>query len=281
MDILKTTAEIRAWVKEQREKGFAIHLVPTMGYFHEGHLTLMRQAQAPNAKVVVSLFVNPKQFGPLEDLSVYPRDIPRDSAMSESAGVDAMFIPPVKEMYPSGFQTTIALPEISKGLCGRYRPSHFPGVALIVLKLFNLVQPDRAYFGQKDYQQLQVIKQLVIDLNLPVKVIGCPIVREEDGLAMSSRNIYLSPEERVQATVINKSLTRAQSVVKAGERDTDSLIEQVKEWISQSPLANIQYLEIVHPDTLDPIHTIEDQAVLAIAVHFGKTRLIDNILLES
>ncbi|MEJ5296040.1 MAG: pantoate--beta-alanine ligase, partial [Fimbriimonadales bacterium] len=210
MQILKTIAEVRQWVQECRRAGEAVHFVPTMGYFHEGHLSLMRRAKADGGRVIVSLFVNPLQFGPQEDFERYPRDFERDRAMAESVGVDAMFVPEASEMYPPDFQTQVRVQRLSQPLCGRSRPGHFEGVATVVLKLFHIVTPDRAYFGEKDYQQLRIIQQLVRDLNLTVEIVPCPIVREPDGLAMSSRNVYLTPEERAAATVLYRSLQWAQ-----------------------------------------------------------------------
>jgi len=280
MQILKTIAEVRQWVQECRRAGEAIHFVPTMGYFHEGHLSLMRRAKADGGRVIVSLFVNPLQFGPQEDFERYPRDFERDRAMAESVGVDAMFVPEASEMYPPDFQTQVRVQRLSQPLCGRSRPGHFEGVATVVLKLFHIVTPDRAYFGEKDYQQLRIIQQLVRDLNLTVEIVPCPIVREPDGLAMSSRNVYLTPEERAAATVLYRSLQWAQEQVAQGMRDAHVLREQVQAQIAASPYARIDYVEIVDAETLEPLEVIDRPARIAVAAYFGKARLIDNMALN-
>lgn len=278
MELLRTVDSVRQWVKSQREAGRAIHFVPTMGYFHEGHLSLMRRAQHENGAVIVSIFVNPLQFGAGEDLDRYPRDFERDRQMAQSVGVDAIFYPDVAEMYPAGYQTEVRVKELSQPLCGRSRPGHFEGVATVVLKLFNIVTPDRAYFGMKDYQQLRVIQQLVRDLNLTIEIVPGPIVREPDGLAMSSRNVYLAPEERTAATVLYRSLQWAQAQVESGERDASKLREGVFQRIAAEPLARIDYVEIVDAETLQPVERIDRPTVIALAVFFGKARLIDNCL---
>lgn len=279
MQVLRTIAEVRQWVHERRRAGEAIHFVPTMGYFHEGHLSLMRRAKADGGRVIVSLFVNPLQFGPQEDFERYPRDFERDRAMAESVGVDAMFVPEASEMYPPDFQTQVRVQRLSQPLCGRSRPGHFEGVATVVLKLFHIVTPDRAYFGEKDYQQLRIIQQLVRDLNLTVEIVPCPIVREPDGLAMSSRNVYLTPEERAAATVLYRSLQWAQAQVAQGVRDATTLREQVEAQIAGTPHARIDYVEVVDAETLEPLEVIDRLARLAVAAYFGKARLIDNIAL--
>ncbi|BCW96765.1 MAG: pantoate--beta-alanine ligase [Fimbriimonadales bacterium] len=279
MEILRTIDSVRQWVRAQRAAGRPIHFVPTMGYFHEGHLSLMRRARADGGAVIVSIFVNPLQFGPREDLERYPRDFERDRQMAESVGVEAIFYPEVAEMYPAGYQTEVRVKELSKPLCGRSRPGHFEGVATVVLKLFNIVAPDRAYFGMKDYQQLRIIQQLVRDMNLSIEIVPCPIVREADGLAMSSRNVYLTPEERTAATVLYRSLQWAQAQYAAGERDAAQLRAGVARQIAAEPLARIDYVEVVDAETLQPIERIERPAVAALAVFFGKARLIDNCLL--
>lgn len=280
MQILRTVNEVRQWTRAQRAAGRAIHFVPTMGYFHEGHLSLMRHAQADGGAVVVSIFVNPLQFGAGEDLDRYPRDFERDRQMAESAGVEAIFYPEVSEMYPAGYQTEVRVKELSKPLCGKSRPGHFEGVATVVLKLFNIVSPDRAYFGMKDYQQLRVIQQMVRDLNLPTEIVPCPIVREPDGLAMSSRNVYLSAEERVAATVLYQSLQWAQAQVEAGERNAIRLREGVYQRIAAESLARIDYVEVVDAETLQPVERIEQPTLIAVAVFFGKARLIDNTVVN-
>ncbi|MEN3002457.1 MAG: pantoate--beta-alanine ligase [Armatimonadota bacterium] len=279
MQILRTIREVRDWVQAERRQGRPIHFVPTMGYFHEGHLSLMRRAKADGGAVIVSLFVNPLQFGPHEDYERYPRDFERDRQMAESVGVDALFYPEVSEMYPPGFQTEVRVKQLSQPLCGRSRPGHFEGVATVVLKLFNIVTPDRAYFGEKDYQQLRIIQQMVRDLNLPIEIVPCPIVREPDGLAMSSRNAYLSPEERQAATVLYRSLQWAQEQVRAGEQDPLRIQRGVYEILAHEPLAQIDYVELVDAETLEPVSRIERPTLLALAVYFGKARLIDNTVL--
>ncbi|MCS7065242.1 MAG: pantoate--beta-alanine ligase [Fimbriimonadales bacterium] len=279
MQILRTIREVKDWTLAERGAGRAIHFVPTMGYFHEGHLSLMRRAKADGGAVIVSLFVNPLQFGPHEDYERYPRDFERDHQMAESVGVDALFYPEVSEMYPPGFQTEVRVKQLSQPLCGRSRPGHFEGVATVVLKLFNIVTPDRAYFGEKDYQQLRIIQQMVRDLNLPIEIVPCPIVREPDGLAMSSRNAYLTPEERQAATVLYRSLQWARGQVQAGEQDPLRIQRGVYEILAGEPLAQIDYVELVDAETLEPVSRIERPTLLALAVYFGKARLIDNTVL--
>ena len=281
MEILRTIDSVRQWVRVQRAQRRSIHFVPTMGYFHEGHLSLMRRARDDGGAVIVSIFVNPLQFGPNEDLERYPRDFERDRQMAQSVGVDAIFAPEVAEMYPAGYQTEVRVQTLSQPLCGRSRPGHFEGVATVVLKLFHIVTPDRAYFGMKDYQQLCVIQQMVRDLNLPIEVVPCSIVREADGLAMSSRNVYLSPDERAAATVLYRSLQWAQAQHAAGERDAHRLRDGVYAQIAAEPLARIDYVEVVDAETLQPIERLERPALVALAVFFGKARLIDNCLLPA
>jgi pantoate--beta-alanine ligase len=280
MLILHTINETREFVSDVKREGKSVGLVPTMGYFHEGHLSLMQQAREDNDIVVVSLFVNPTQFGPGEDFDRYPRDLQRDAQMAEEVGVDLIFNPSSEEMYPPGYQTYVEVEELSKGLCGAFRPGHFRGVATVVLKLFNIVQPDRAYFGEKDYQQLKVIQRMVRDLNVPVEIISMPIVREPDGLAMSSRNTYLSPVEREAALVLSKSLRYAQDLVDQGVTSVSDLREKVEEFIRREPLAQIDYVAVVDPETLEPLNVLEDKALVALAVRIGKTRLIDNTLIS-
>jgi pantoate--beta-alanine ligase len=278
MEILRTIDSVRQWVRAQR--GRPIHFVPTMGYFHEGHLSLMRRARADGGAVIVSIFVNPLQFGSNEDLARYPRDFERDRQMAESVGVEAIFCPTVEEMYPAGYQTEVCVKKLSQLLCGRSRPGHFEGVATVVLKLFHIVTPDRAYFGMKDYQQLRIIQQLTRDMNLPIEIVPCPIVREADGLAMSSRNVYLTPDERAAATVLYRSLQWAQAQYAAGERDAARLRTGVHEQIAAEPLARIDYVAVVDAETLQPIERLERPTLVALAVFFGAARLIDNCLLE-
>jgi pantoate--beta-alanine ligase len=281
MEILRTIDSVRQWVRVQRAQRRSIHFVPTMGYFHEGHLSLMRRARDDGGAVIVSIFVNPLQFGPNEDLERYPRDFERDRQMAQSVGVDAMFCPEAAEMYPAGYQTEVRVQTLSQPLCGRSRPGHFEGVATVVLKLFHIVTPDRAYFGMKDYQQVRVIQQMVRDLNLPIEVVPCSIVREADGLAMSSRNVYLSPDERAAATVLYRSLQWAQAQHAVGERDAHRLRDGVYAQIAAEPLARIDYVEVVDAETLQPIERLERPALVALAVFFGKARLIDNCLLPA
>lgn len=279
MVILTTIDKIREFIKDARTKGKSIGLVPTMGYFHEGHLSLMSRARQDNDVVVVSLFVNPTQFGPGEDFQRYPRDLDRDARMAEEIGVDLLFCPSGEEMYPENYQTYVNVEKLSQGLCGTSRPGHFRGVATVVLKLFNIVQPNRAYFGQKDYQQLKVIEQMVKDLNVPVEIIGMPIVRERDGVAMSSRNTYLSSEERRAARVLSKSLKYAQELLDSGVNDANELSRKIEEFISKEPLAAIDYVAVVDSDTLEYLRIVEDKALVALATRIGTTRLIDNAII--
>jgi len=276
MKIIHTISETREFIAQARSDGKSLGLVPTMGYFHEGHLSLMRQARQDNDLVVVSLFVNPTQFGPGEDFRDYPRDLDRDARMAEEVGVDLIFNPSVEEIYPEGYNTYVAVEKLAEGLCGAFRPGHFRGVTTVVLKLFNIVQPDRAYFGRKDYQQLKVIERMVKDLNVPVEVIGMPTVREPDGLAMSSRNMYLDPEERRAALVLSESLSYAQQLLGGGLTSGGELRARVEEFVKGEPLARIDYVAVVDPETLDPMAEVRDRAVLALAVRIGRTRLIDN-----
>lgn len=279
MLITYTIIETRERVRQARAEGKTIGLVPTMGFFHEGHLSLMRQARKDNDLVVVSLFVNPIQFGPGEDFRDYPRDLERDARMAEDAGVDLTFNPSVEEMYREGHDTYVAVRKLTEGLCGESRPGHFLGVTTVVLKLFNIIQPDRAYFGSKDYQQLKVIERMVRDLDVPVQIVPMPTVREPDGLAMSSRNAYLSPEERRAALILSKSLAYGQELLSRGVTSGEELRLRVEEFIRQEPLAEIDYVAVVDPEELDCLVSIEDKALLALAVRIGKTRLIDNAVL--
>jgi pantoate--beta-alanine ligase len=257
-----------------------IGLVPTMGYLHQGHLSLVQRARMECASVVVSIFVNPTQFGPQEDLDAYPRDLARDLALLEEEAVDLVWTPDTNLMYPEGFQTFVTVDEVTKVLEGEVRPGHFRGVATIVAKLFNAIQPDRAYFGQKDAQQVMVIRQMVLDLNYPVVIVVCPTVREVDGLAMSSRNSYLDEVEREAATVLYQSLIAAQDAFRRGERDANQLRKIVQDIILREPLARVQYISCAEPLTLHELQQIDDQALLSMAVFIGKKRLIDNIVLE-
>lgn len=280
MQLLTEIARVRQFVNENRRRGKSIGFVPTMGYLHDGHLELMRQARRQCDVVIISIFVNPLQFGPAEDFSRYPRDLERDLKLAATVPVDAVFHPQAAEMYPPGFSTHVDVTGLTDCLCGRSRPGHFRGVATVVTKLFNIVQPDRAYFGQKDAQQVLVIRRLVEDLNLPLEIVTVPTVREADGLAMSSRNVYLSPQERAAAPVIHQSLLAAREAVRQGEKDTARLAELVRSRISSAPGARIDYCEIRSLPNLEEITRLDGPALLAVAVRFGQTRLIDNIVLE-
>lgn len=280
MKIVHTVEEVRTQVKEWRKAGLSVGLVPTMGYLHEGHKSLIDRAVKENDKVVVSVFVNPMQFGPTEDLASYPRDLQRDAALCEDAGAALIFNPEPENMYSEDFSSFIDMNTLTKGLCGKTRPIHFRGVCTVVGKLFNIVQPDKAYFGQKDAQQLAVIRHMVNDLNFNLEIVGCPIIREEDGLAKSSRNTYLNAEERQAALILSKSLERGRELIEAGEKDTAVIKKAITEMIETEPLAKIDYVEIVDWNTLEPVDTIESPVLNAIAVYIGKTRLIDNHIYE-
>ena len=256
-----------------------VGLVPTMGFLHEGHLSLVRQARKECASVVVSIFVNPTQFGPAEDLSKYPRDLERDLQLMSSAGVDLVWTPTMEEMYPAGYQTWVSLEELMKPLEGSMRPGHFRGVATVVSKLFNCVQPQKAYFGQKDAQQAAVIRRMSADLNFPIEVVICPIVREADGLAMSSRNIYLDARERQAALVLNRSLNAARSAYEKGERNASVLRKLVTDIVNAEPLARLQYVSCADNETLMELESLTGKTLLSMAVFLGKTRLIDNLVL--
>lgn len=280
MQLIQSIEMMREFVKIERCKRNEIGLVPTMGYLHEGHLSLVAKARKQNDVVVMSIFVNPLQFGPQEDYQSYPRDLQKDCDLAEKAGVDVIFSPPVEEMYvryPP--YTTVDVEEITKYLCGNSRPGHFQGVATVVTKLFNIVQPDRAYFGQKDYQQLLVIKTLVEDLNIPVAIEAVSIKREEDGLAVSSRNVNLSKEERKQAICLYEALILCQDYYLRGERSREKLVGVMKERILQEPKASIDYAEVCDSSTLVPVSEVNCSAVAALAVKIGNTRLIDNAIL--
>lgn len=278
MKIINNIKEIRKQVKDWKNDGLSIALVPTMGYLHEGHESLIKKASEDNDKVIVSIFVNPMQFGINEDLSTYPRNIDKDSDICEKNGASLIFNPSVEEMYTDGFSTFVDLNNLTSGLCGKSRPTHFRGVCTVVSKLFNIVNPDKAYFGQKDAQQLSIIKQMVTDLNFDIEIVSCPIVREADGLAKSSRNTYLSKEERQASTIINKSLKKAKTLIKSGERDSKNVIDFIKNEINKEPLAKIDYVSIVDNNTIKNIKTIEDGSLIAVAVFIGNTRLIDNFI---
>lgn len=278
MKIITTIEELRPIIKEWKKAGLTVGLVPTMGYLHDGHKSLIVKAVAENDKVVVSDFVNPTQFGANEDLSSYPRDIQRDAALCEAAGADIIFHPQLEEMYYSDKCTFVDMDKLTKGLCGKTRPVHFSGVCTVVSKLFNIVTPDRAYFGQKDAQQLAVIKRMVRDLNFDITVVGCPIVREADGLALSSRNTYLNEAERKAALILNKSLTLGKEMIEAGEKDAAKVREAIIANIKTEPLAKVDYVEIVDNENLEPVQTLDVPCLVATAVYIGKTRLIDNFV---
>lgn len=279
MKIVGTVKEVREQVKEWKKQGLSVGFVPTMGYLHEGHKSLMDAARKGNDKVVVSIFVNPMQFGPTEDLATYPRDLDHDAALCESAGVDLIFHPEAEEMYEKDFCSFVDMTGLTEGLCGKTRPIHFRGVCTVVSKLFNIVTPDHAYFGQKDGQQLAVIKRMVRDLNMDIEIVGCPIVREEDGLAKSSRNTYLSPEERKAALILSKTVALGKELAKT-EKDANKVVEAMKKNIETEPLAKIDYVEAVDALSMAPVEKLEGTCMLAMAVYIGKTRLIDNTLIN-
>lgn len=281
MNTCTTIHSIQTQVHTWKKQDLSIALVPTMGYFHAGHLGLMRHARTLADKVVVSLFVNPTQFGPGEDLAAYPRDPERDSDLAAAQGVDALFLPAVDEMYIPNHATFVSVPTLSTPLCGASRPTHFQGVCTVVLKLFNIIQPNMALFGEKDWQQLAVLRRMAADLNVPVRLVGCPIARETTGLALSSRNVYLSATERVQAPALYKGLLRVRDLVHAGECDVPTLLNQLRAFLAaEAPLGSIDYVSIFHPDTLQTLDRIAGPAHLALAVKFGRARLIDNISLH-
>ncbi len=280
MRIIHDIKEMKALVQEVRRQQKTIGFVPTMGCLHEGHLALMKEAKSKTDFVVASIFVNPIQFGVGEDYEEYPRDLNRDSFLVESAGVDAVFTPPVKEMYPHGYATFVDVQQLTDKLCGKSRPGHFRGVTTVVTKLFNIIQPDIAFFGQKDAQQSIILQKMVEDLNMNLKIDTIPTVREVDGLAMSSRNSYLNPEERKAALVLYRSLTAAQKLIESGERNTNVLIKQMNELISLEPLAKIDYIEILSFPDLAETEYLLGRNLIALAVFIGKTRLIDNMVVE-
>ena len=279
MKIVGTVKEVREQVKEWKKQGLSVGFVPTMGYLHEGHKSLMDAARKGNDKVVVSIFVNPMQFGPTEDLDSYPRDLDHDAALCESAGVDLIFHPEAEEMYEKDFCSFVDMTGLTEGLCGKTRPIHFRGVCTVVNKLFNIVTPDHAYFGQKDGQQLAVIKRMVRDLNMDIEIVGCPIIREEDGLAKSSRNTYLSSEERKAALILSKTVALGKELAKT-EKDANKVVEAMKKNIETEPLAKIDYVEAVDALSMAPVEKLEGTCMLAMAVYIGKTRLIDNTLIN-
>ena len=276
MQIVSTIKEVKEIVRNWKKEGNTVGFVPTMGYLHEGHGSLITEARKNNDKVAVSIFVNPMQFGPTEDLESYPRDLEKDSAFCESLGADLIFHPEPEEMYHKNFSSFVDMSILTEELCGLSRPVHFRGVCTVVSKLFHIVEPDRAYFGEKDAQQLAVIKHMVEDLNMNVEVIGCPIVREADGLAKSSRNTYLSEEERKAALILSKTVFMGQQMVKDGETDAVKLVEAMKKNIETEPLAKIDYVKAVDGLTMQQVTEIKSPTLVAMAVYIGKTRLIDN-----
>lgn len=280
MRVISTVTEMQAICREVRRSGKSLGFAPTMGALHDGHLSLVRAARAHNQEVAASIFVNPLQFGPNEDFSKYPRAIERDKSLLEAEKVDLLFAPSSEEMYPPGAITEVYVAGLSEKLDGKSRPGHFKGVTTVVAKLFEIVRPDRAYFGQKDAAQVAVLRKMVHDLNMDVELIVCPIVREKDGLAMSSRNAYLSPEQRKQALVLNRALMRVQAMADRGEKNAAALQEAGQQVIAEESGARLDYFEIVDANTLDPLEDISKGALVAVAVHVGTTRLIDNLVLH-
>ena len=279
MQVVKTVNEVREIVKEWRKQGLTVGFVPTMGYLHEGHQSLISKSASQNDRTVVSVFVNPIQFGPTEDLERDPRDLERDKKKVEEAGGNLIFNPEPSEMYPDHFTSFIDTTETTELLCGASRPIHFRGVCTVVGKLFNIVMPDRAYFGQKDAQQLATIKRFARDLNFNVEIVPCPIIREDDGLAKSSRNTYLSPAERKAALILSQSLVKGKAAIENGEKNAEAIINIIKENIETEPLARIDYVEVVDFDNIQRVDTITGNTLVAIAVYIGKTRLIDNFII--
>lgn len=279
MKVVKTIKEVREIVREWRKEGLTVGLVPTMGFLHEGHQSLIAKSVSQNDRTVVSVFVNPIQFGPNEDLEAYPRDLNRDMQKVEEAGGDIIFNPEPSEMYPSHFTSFIDTTETTELLCGAVRPIHFRGVCTVVGKLFNIVTPDRAYFGQKDAQQLATIRRFVRDLDFGIEIVPCPIIREEDGLAKSSRNTYLNPEERKAALILSQSLCKGKKAIEDGEKDAQKIISIIKDNLQTEPLARIDYVEVVDFENVQRVDTINGETLVAIAVYIGKTRLIDNFII--
>lgn len=278
MKVITTIDEVRDQVKAWRNNGESIGLVPTMGYLHEGHQSLMASAKKDNQRVIVTIFVNPMQFGPKEDLASYPRDLERDKKACQQMGVDLIFCPSAYEMYDANFNSYVNVNGLTDALCGKKRPGHFKGVCTVVTKLFNITQPDRAYFGQKDAQQLAVIQRMVQDFNIPIEIIGCPIVRESDGLAKSSRNSYLSDNERKAAVCLYQSIELANTMIAQGERSVATILSAMQLLIEQQSLAKIDYIEFVDLSSLKPVSQLTQDTLCALAVYIGKTRLIDNFI---
>jgi pantoate--beta-alanine ligase len=280
MRILAGIADMKAAVGELKAQSKSVGFVPTMGFLHEGHLSLVRECRKNCDIAVVSIFVNPLQFGPKEDFKDYPRDLDRDARLLKREGVDFLFHPEADEMYPESYRTIVEVAGLQDKLCGRSRPGHFKGVSTVVLKLFNIVQPDLAFFGQKDAQQAIILKKMARDMNLDIGIRVLPTVRDQDGLALSSRNTYLDAKERQAALVLTRSLAQAEMMFEAGERRANLIITAMKNLIGQEPLARIDYVEIVELEDLDPVETIDRDVLVALAVYIGKTRLIDNMILE-
>ncbi len=281
MNTIQSVSDMQQWACATREAGKKIAFVPTMGFLHEGHVALMREGKRRGDYLVVSIFVNPTQFGVGEDYEDYPRDLEGDTEKVSSAGGDIIFAPSVKEMYPSGYQTFVAVEKVTQNLCGASRPTHFQGVTTVVAKLFNIVKPHVAIFGEKDYQQLVTIRQMTRDLNFDIEIIGMPTIREEDGLAMSSRNKYLSSEERKQALCLVSALNQVEKLFQGGEKNSKKLIARAAEIIRVQPAAAIDYVKVCHPETIEDLEWIDDKALMALAVKIGKTRLIDNRVLKN
>jgi pantoate--beta-alanine ligase len=273
-EVIRTSAEMTAWSRAARARGERIAFVPTMGALHAGHVALLEEGRRRGDQLALSIFVNPTQFGPNEDLARYPRDLPGDLAKAAGAGTDVAFVPEPNDIYPAGFQTTIEVRELARGLDGLFRPGHFAGVATVVAKLFNIVQPDLAIFGQKDFQQLAIVRRLVVDLAMGIEIVGLPTVREPDGLAMSSRNAYLSPTERTRALSLSRALLAARARAMAGERDARALVADARAALD---VDRVDYLELCDAVTLTPLVQIDRPAVLLVAAFVGRTRLIDNI----
>ena len=278
MEIITAVEEMKRLSTRTRQLGKIIVLVPTMGFFHEGHLSLMREGRKRGDLLVVSVFVNPTQFGPSEDFEKYPRDFERDRKMAEEVGVDVLFTPDAIEMYPKNHQTIVRVEKVTQGLCGRSRPTHFQGVTTVVNMLFNIVMPTMALFGEKDFQQLVTIQQMVRDLHMNVKVVGMPIVREADGLAMSSRNTYLQPNERKAALSLYRSLNRAEELLQKGERRAKTILEEVSKVLLSDPLIKIDYVQVCNANTLEDVNEIKEDVVIALSATVGQTRLIDNLI---
>ncbi|MGN1457217.1 MAG: pantoate--beta-alanine ligase [Acutalibacteraceae bacterium] len=281
MKVTTTVNETRSVIAEWKKQGLTVGFVPTMGYLHEGHQSLIKKAVQENDRVAVSIFVNPMQFSPNEDLDKYPRDFSADTQLCFESGVDLIFHPEPDEMYCDGFCSFVDMTGPTAELCGKSRPIHFRGVCTVVNKLFNIIQPDRAYFGQKDAQQLSVIRRMVKDLNIPIEIVGCPIIREADGLAKSSRNKYLNPEERKAALILSKTIFMGERLIKDGEKNVGVILDKMKKNIETEPLAKIDYVEAVDFDSIQKIDEIKGKVLFAIAVYIGKTRLIDNFIFEA